>query len=328
MARLTYIAAVAILAAANSATGGEINPEAHLEAVASCFTAVVDGLLIQQWTAPEGRAVKTLKAALPPSFTRSGGRARMRTALLLFVLTLMPLTARAQQTPAEIVKAAVHNWRGESSYMEQKMVVHRPDWERETSMVSVTRGEKDALVRFTAPAKDAGNATLKLDQSMWAFTPRLNQVIKLPASMMAQSWMGSDFSYDDLAKSDRIATDYDLAFKPEEEVEGRRVYVIEAIPRPDAPVVWGREVLRIRDDNVMLERTYYDQQGALVRRMVASRIELINGQPYPHKLRMTDAENEDHWTDVLTESGHFDVNPPGFLFTQSNLRNPRQWTPR
>lgn len=252
----------------------------------------------------------------------------MRSVFLLLVLTLLPLTARAQQTPAEIVQAAIHNLRGQSSYMEQKMVVHRPDWERETAMVSVTRGEKDALIRFTAPAKDAGNATLKLDQSMWAFTPRLNQVIKLPASMMAQSWMGSDFSYDDLAKSDRIATDYDLVISAEEVVEGRRVYVIEATPRPDAPVVWGKEVLRIRDDNVLLGRTYYDQQGVLVRRMVASRIELIDGLPYPRTLRMTDAEEEGHWTEVLTEAGHFDVNPPGYLFTQSNLRNPRQWTPR
>ena len=252
----------------------------------------------------------------------------MRNVLLLLALGLLPLTARAQQTPVEIVQAAIHNLRVQSSYMEQKMVVHRPDWERETAMVSVTRGEKDALIRFTAPTKDAGNATLKLDQNMWAFTPRLNQVIKLPASMMAQSWMGSDFSYDDLAKSDRIATDYDLVFKPEEVVEGRRVYVIEASPRPGAPVVWGKEVLRIRDDEVLLERSYYDQQGALVRRVVASRIELMDGRPSPRELRMTDAEEQGPWTVVLTEAGHFDVDPPGYLFTQSNLRNPRQWQPR
>ena len=249
-------------------------------------------------------------------------------ALLILVLSLSPLAVLAQPTATEIVQAALHNLRGHSSYMQQTMIVHRPDWQRESAMVSLTLGDKDALVRFTAPAKDAGNATLKLDQNMWAFTPRLNQVIKLPASMMAQSWMGSDFSYDDLAKSDRIATDYDLTFKPEEEDDGQRVYVIEAIPRPDAPVVWGMEVLRIRDDHVLLERVYYDQKGKLVRRMVASEIEDIDGRPYPLELRMTDAEKEGHWTVVLTDAGHFDVDPPGYLFTQSNLRNPRAWSPR
>ncbi|MEO1202959.1 MAG: outer membrane lipoprotein-sorting protein [Pseudomonadota bacterium] len=252
----------------------------------------------------------------------------MRNTLLILALGLTPSSGHAQQSPADIVQAAVDNWRGQSSYMEQTMIVHRPDWERETSMVSVTRGDKDALVRFTAPAKDAGNATLKLDQSMWVLTPRLNQVIKLPASLMAQSWMGSDFSYDDLAKSDRIVTDYELTIVAEEEVGGRGIFVIEAIPYPDSPVVWGKEVLRIRDDNVMLERDYFDQQGALVRRMVANRIEILDGRPYALELRMTDAEKEDHWTVVVTEEGHFDVDPPNYLFTQSNLRNARQWSPR
>ncbi|MEM1190055.1 MAG: outer membrane lipoprotein-sorting protein [Pseudomonadota bacterium] len=252
----------------------------------------------------------------------------MRNIFLFLMLCGAPLTVHAEQDAAGIVKAAVNNWRGESSYMEQKMMVHRPDWERETSMMSVTRGEKDALVRFTAPPKDAGNATLKLDQNMWVLTPRLNQVIKLPASLMAQSWMGSDFSYDDLAKSDRIVTDYELTILAELDVDGRGVYVIEAVPHPEAPVVWGREVLHIRDDNVMLERAYYDQDDALVRRMVASRIEMLDGRPYPRELRMTDAEKTGHWTVVVTETGAFDIDPPNYLFTQSNLRNPRPWTPR
>jgi len=88
------------------------------------------------------------------------------------------------------------------------MIVHRPDWQRTMSMRSWTRGSDDALIIFTSPAADAGNSTLKLDQSMWMFTPKINQVIKLPASMMAQSWMGSDFSYNDLARSDQIVNHY------------------------------------------------------------------------------------------------------------------------
>ena len=104
--------------------------------------------------------------------------------------------------------------------------------------------------------------------------------------------------------------------------------MIEAIPRPEAPVVWGKEILHIRDDDVLLERVYYDQVGTLVRRMMARRIEPLDGRPYPRELRMTDAEKEGHWTVVLTDAGHFDVNPPAYLFTQSNLRNPRAWDPR
>ncbi len=65
------------------------------------------------------------------------------------------------------------------------MTVHRPDWERRMEIKAWTRGDDDALVRFISLAKDAGNATLKTGDDTWVFNPELNQVIKLPASMMA-----------------------------------------------------------------------------------------------------------------------------------------------
>tara|TARA_B100000780_G_C21055811_1_gene424175 strand:- start:354 stop:1121 length:768 start_codon:yes stop_codon:yes gene_type:complete len=230
-------------------------------------------------------------------------------------------------SPQEIVQGAIDNWRGTSSYQETTMIVHRPDWERKTAMTSITRGRKDAILRFTAPPKDAGNATLKLDNDMWVFTPRLNQVIKLPASMMAQSWMGSDFSYNDLAKSDQIVTDYTLTLQNMEKKDGHDVYVIMAVPHPDAPIVWGKEILRIRDDFVLMERQYYDQEGTLVRRFVTDKIAPVDGRPFPVEIRMIDAEKEDHWTLLVTDSGRFNVNPPDYTLTLSNLRNPRGWKP-
>ncbi len=106
------------------------------------------------------------------------------------------------------MRAAFDNWRAKSSQTEITMIVHRPDWERSMTMKAWSRGDDDGLVRFIAPAKDAGNATLKKGDETWVFNPKLNQVIKLPASMLAQSWMGSDFSYNDLSKSDELLTDY------------------------------------------------------------------------------------------------------------------------
>lgn len=120
--------------------------------------------------------------------------------------------ARAAPSAGELLKAAFDNWRATSSTTEVAMTVHRPDWERSLHMQDWTRGDDDALVRFTAPAQDAGNATLKLGDDTWVFNPKLNQVIKLPASMMAQSWMGSDFSYNDLAKANDLLTKYTIAF--------------------------------------------------------------------------------------------------------------------
>jgi hypothetical protein len=105
-----------------------------------------------------------------------------------------------------ILQRAFDNYRAGSSATSVAMTVRRPDWERHLDLKAWTRGQDDALVRFVAPAKDARNATLKLGRDTWVFNPKLNQVIKLPASMMSQSWMGSDFSYNDLAKSNDIIT--------------------------------------------------------------------------------------------------------------------------
>jgi outer membrane lipoprotein-sorting protein len=247
---------------------------------------------------------------------------------MLFLVGLTSTAFAAAPDPFAILRAAIDNWRGESSFVEQTMTVHRPEWERSSSMVSVTRGKKDALIRFTGPPRDEGNATLKLGNDMWVFTPRLNQVIKLPGSMMAQPWMGSDFSYDDLAKTDQLLTDYDLSIVQTDSAEGHDVYVIEAKPHPDAPIVWGKEVLRVRDDNVLLERAYYDQQNTLVKRMVSERVAPLDGRPYPYELRMIDVEERDRWTLVETKGGRFDIGPPDYVFTLSNLRNPRDWKPQ
>jgi hypothetical protein len=228
--------------------------------------------------------------------------------------------------PAELVKAAVDHWRGSTSYTTIAMTVHRPEWERSLSMTGFTRGRDDALIRFTEPAKDAGNATLKLGPSMWIFTPKLNQVIKLPASMMAQSWMGSDFSYNDLAKSDQIVADYTHELIATTEANDHTEYTIESIPKPDAPIVWGKQRIKIRDDFVLLEEAFFDQDMQLVKRLETTKIGPLGGRPYSVVMRMTDLSEQDHWTEIRYSEGEFDLELPDFLFTLSNLSNPRNWT--
>lgn len=194
-------------------------------------------------------------------------------------------------------------------------------------MTGWTRGREDALIRFTAPPKDAGNATLKLAQAMWIFTPKLNQVIKLPASMMAQSWMGSDFSYNDLAKSDRIIDDYTHELIATDDANGHTEYTVESTPKAGAPVVWGKQQLKIRDDYVLLEESYFDQDMALVKRLETTEIGPLGGRAYSVRMRMTNFDEDGQWTEIHYAEGVFDLELPDYLFTLSNLRNPRSWTP-
>lgn len=244
----------------------------------------------------------------------------------VWVLTVfLSSHATAAPDPAQLIRDAIHYWRGQTSYSEVDMVIHRPDWERRMSMRGWTRGESDSLIRFTAPAKDAGNATLKLGDAMWIYTPKLRQIIKLPASMMAQSWMGSDFSYNDLAKSDQIIHQYTHKLVDTNQADGHTVYTIESIPKPGAPVVWGKERVRIRDDHVLLEETFFDQSMKAVKTMKTEKVAPLGGRPYAVIMRMSDLERPEHWTQLEYHRASFGISLPSYLFTQSNLSNPRPW---
>ena len=235
---------------------------------------------------------------------------------------LLPRVALAQD-PGAILRGAFDNWRASSSHGISEMTIRNASGTRSLSMESWTQGRDKALVRFTAPARDAGNATLQNGRRTYVFNPKLNQVIQLPASAMQQSWMGSDFSYNDLSKTEQIITDYNHRLIGTEQNAGRTVYVIEAIPKRGKPIVWGKQILRVRDDYVLLGQQFYDQNGNLVREMVADRIGTLGGRPYPVQLTMRSLDKPGQWTRITTQSAEFDIDLPDYLFTRSNLQNPR-----
>lgn len=240
-----------------------------------------------------------------------------------FLICLLARPALAAPDAEAILRQAFANYRSSGSESSVAMTIHRPEWERHMDLRAWTRGDDDALVRFTAPAKDAGNATLKLVNDTWVFNPKLNQVIKLPASMMSQSWMGSDFSYDDLAKSEAILTDYSHTVTATTQVDGHTVWSIDAMPKPGAPVVWGKVTLQVRDDYVFLGQIFFDQDMKPARRMTADRVGMLGGRPYPVTMTMHPLDETDHWTRIETSGAKFNLDLPSYLFTLSNLQNPR-----
>jgi outer membrane lipoprotein-sorting protein len=223
-----------------------------------------------------------------------------------------------------LVRAAMDHWRGVTSYSEMTMTIHRPDWQRSMSMRSWSKGDKLSLVRVTQPKKDAGNGTLLSDNDMWTYSPKINRIIKIPSSMMNQGWMGSDFSNKDISKSTDILDQYDHKLIAQEEQGGHTVYTIEAVPHEDAAIVWGKETLKVRDDYVLLEEQYWDQDGVLVKVMKAIDIAEMGGRQIARVLRMGKLKTPDEWTEISVSAIEFDLELPDSLFTLSSLRNPRQ----
>ena len=223
--------------------------------------------------------------------------------------------------PYELIAAAIDQTRGITSYAELSMSVHRPDWRRTSSLVGWTRGRGDALIRFTAPAKDAGNATLKRGEKMWTFTPKLNRVIRLPFSLMSQSWAGSDFSYNDLSRSDNLLHYYKLKMVGVVETNGHVVYTIEAVPFDAAPVVWGKEEWVVRADSVLLSQTFYDQDMQPLKRMETLRIGELGGRVMPVLMRMSKLDEPDHYTEIEYLVAEFDLPLEDRMFTTFTLQS-------
>ena len=251
---------------------------------------------------------------------------------VLFILAIWiagvaaPLTASAadpSSDAAAIVRAAIEYWRDVSSYAVFDMTIHRPDWQRRMTMRVWTRGNKESLVRVTAPPKDAGNGTLLLDNDMWSYNPKINRVIKIPSSMMNQSWMGSDFSNNDLAKADDLIDQYTHLLLATESHDGHKLYVIEAKPLETAPVVWGREVIKIRDDHILMEHAFYDQADVLVKKLMTTEVKIMGGKTIATRERMQKIDKPDEWTDITTREARFGLNLAAGTFTLGNLSNPR-----
>ncbi len=245
-------------------------------------------------------------------------------ALLMLLFAATAMGSAPERDASDIIRDAVDHWRGVSSYSEIQMVIHRPDWERSMTMRAWTRGDEQSLVRVTEPARDRGNGTLTDDDSMWTYSPRVNRVIKIPSSMMGQSWMGSDFSNKDIAKADDIIDQYEHTLLGTEVVDGVTVYEIESVPFEDAAVVWGREVLRIREDNVILEHRFYDQDDELVKALESFEIGEMGGRVVALRQRMAKVDAPDEWTEIRVLAVEYDIDVPDSMFTLSNLRNPRE----
>jgi outer membrane lipoprotein-sorting protein len=253
------------------------------------------------------------------------GRKAVLLVVTISVIAASGLSAGNEMRDArELVSAAMEHWRGVNSYSEMTMTIHRTDWQRSMSLRAWSEGDKLSLVRVTAPKKDTGNGTLLIDKDMWTYSPKINRIIKIPSSMMSQGWMGSDFSNKDIGKSTDILDQYDHRLIGETEENGHTIYTVEAVPHEDAAIVWGREVLRIRDDYVLLEEQYWDQDGKLVKVMKTADIVEMGGRTVAKTMRMGKVDSPDEWTELMVSAIEFNLELPASVFTLSNLRNPRQ----
>lgn len=239
---------------------------------------------------------------------------------LLFLLGIS-FSLKAQDA-TEIVRKANEKMQGESSQVEMTMQIIRPSWERSVSMKAWSKGQDYSLILITAPARDEGSAYLKRGNEIWNWQPSINRTIKMPPSMMSQSWMGSDFSNNDLVREASIVVDYNHKLLGDSTLSGRDSYKIEMIPKPEAPVVWGKVITFIsKDEYLQLRAEFYDEDGELIRLMEGSEIKEIGGRILPTKMEMIPMDEEDHKTVITYEEMEFNIDISQRFFSIQNMKN-------
>jgi outer membrane lipoprotein-sorting protein len=239
--------------------------------------------------------------------------------LLLFGLnTLMAQDAR------DIIKAAEDHARGDKHYAEMEMTIIRPSWERTMGIKSWALGQDLAIIYISSPARDKGAAFLKRGKEIWNWQPKINRSIKLPTSMMMQSWMGSDFTNDDLVKESSILNDYDHELLGQEVIEGRNCYKIRMIPKEDSDVVWGSIISWIdTNDYLQLKSEFYDEDGYLINSMYGNEVKMIGGKLLPTELMIIPAEEEGHKTIIKYSILDFNTKVDASFFSIQSMKKVR-----
>lgn len=233
--------------------------------------------------------------------------------LLLLCLSLPALAS--EERAREIIDEMEQLYRGESSDATMTMQVQTPNYDRTMTMTGQSFGKDYGFFRIHAPKKDRGIATLKRDEEMWNYFPKINKVIKVPPSMMMGSWMGTDFTNDDLVKETQLIDAYSLELS-----ETNDKYTVTLIPKEQTVTVWDKIEYTISKDPLLpLSQAFFDEDGEKVRELTFHEPKEYDGKLMPSILEMRPLNKEGHLTRIMYDDIKFDV--PGITEDTFSLRN-------
>jgi len=243
------------------------------------------------------------------------------------VLSLGAGAADGDKPSKELAEKIVDEWenlmRGKASEGVLEMYIQR--WDRSMEMQFFELYPDKSLARIKSPAEDAGKASLKLGEDLWAYTPQIDQVQKIPPSLMLDSWMGSEFTNDDISRSSSVKLDYVVGTPEADTEDGVKTWRIPLEPKPDSPVVWDKLVVEAtQEDHRPLRQEYYDENGQLARVMTFSDFrKLSDGRLYPYKWRMTNLQEKGRYTEIRVKQMEFKESLPESMFGLRNLKRSR-----
>jgi hypothetical protein len=184
-----------------------------------------------------------------------------------------------------------------------------------------TRGEDDVLVVVEAPAREAGTATLRVGQNLWNWLPRIARTIRVPPSMMLGSWMGTDFTNDDLVKESSLRKDFTARVERRSDDPPGWWLALEV--KPGIVGRWARIEMLVSDERLPVEERHFDRKGRLARTMRFDEVKVLGGRRLPAHMTLTPADVEGQRTEMRYLDVRFDVKLPEDTFSLSRLEQNR-----
>ena len=242
------------------------------------------------------------------------------------------LKTAVDSNQAKDIKAIVAHfdqlYRGQSSYAKMEMQIATPHWERTLGLEVWAEGMDKTFILITSPKKEKGIATLRIKNEMWNYLPKTNKVMKIPPSMMMGSWMGSDFTNDDLVKESSMIDDYDYQFlsanEAKAETDRETFLYIQLTPKSDSPIVWGKIVVAVEEDDfIPVWQRFYDEKGRLMRILNFKDIKQFGNRRMPSVMEMIPQQKVKYRTVIKFLEADFDSPVNKKIFTLRNLRKRR-----
>lgn len=210
--------------------------------------------------------------------------------------------------------------RGDHSRGSMTMTIKTPNWTRTLEIESDVNGKREALSTIVSPAKEKGIRTLRIENNMWNYFPKLKRKVAVSSSMLLASWMGSDFTNDDILKASSMSSDYSHIFLPDEKWEGEDMKVIDNKARSDSKVMWPRIVtLASKKDCLPRVNRYYDKENNLKRVLTFSDVKTFNGHKVLTVWKMKPTDDNSKETTLIYNKIDFEVKFPSSHFSQKTL---------
>ena len=251
---------------------------------------------------------------------------------VLALLATLSVVTPAQEPPTQIVARSQEAFLAAGNDMVARItmkLINKAGKERLRDLTMLRKdlqnGNQKYFMYFHQPA-DVRAMTFMVwkypgrDDDRWLFVPAIKLVRRIAADDSRSSFVGSDFTYEDISGRD-IELDRHTLLK-EEAVGGTPCYVIESVPTSGSAGEYGRKLSWIAKDSWLpLKEEYYDRRAQLARVFTADEVQTIEGHPTVMRRTMRDVKRE-HRTEVAFESVRYDVGLTEALFAERYLREP------